>query len=677
LFFLVFFHKKNVFDEVNGKIDSMGPDIFETFIYPQLLIGTWAGYTAISLYRKESGYNRVRYKALKYRYMYGAAKDVMMAYENLGWVSPIFSSEKTIPPMLLPEEVDLGEEGNHSLVYYSVRTDCRFATNIPALIKLLIFWLSRQSKLKAKILIKKSGKIFIDKIGNLRARDEIEAVKLNWFRMKVYHEDMKVDRSIPEALLSLVTDGKHDDEKNDGITFENLLLDVGFSTQEALVTRITDMMAEKREDFARRNIVPSTADVHKNIKEMEKDDAARGVLDGSSDEDVDDESEEVSTESKDFPLRGHFEFKQGELKKIFNNKEEDVTPEEVRTNLDAMISVHAEKLVRLSLARAAQSRIDSNDDDHEKFSGSYIQSKEQQKGESDAILNGFSNDICWFLSAVCGWCLDTAIESRPIGRTLSPLEAVCAVRDGDIPLFMTRNYLALTSSCLLGDNDAGKKIHASADSDNRTYLQALAQNNDAVAKSTDKEVSERTLDFLRAIEENIRTLQSHLQKTSDKGDGGSDSNSPKVPPPALKKGDGGSADMILEDPPPASKERDDGSVDSESEIPPPASQEGDGGSEDSGSDSSAAAKAKVVLNSPSVVTRRQSEAKRSTRPGEDHSESQTKKRSRVSEEFAATEAMPATSAIEVDDTKKKPSKPSKASANRGRGGKGTVRRGNK
>jgi hypothetical protein len=494
------FDPQNIFDEIDGSIDSIGPDILEAFISPQLLIGTFAGYTAMASYKRSSGFDRVRYRALKYRYMYGAALDVMMAYEKLGWVSPIFSSDETIPPMLLVEEdLDQRKRNRNSLVYYSRRPEGHFATNIPALINLLFLWLSKQKKLRAKVVLKPTGDFFVDNRGDLLPISKIGKIQPKWFRMKVFHLDKGIKRSIPEALLSLVTDGRHDG-KDDGITFENLLLDVDFSTQEALKKRISDMLEEKRDDFARRNIIPTARDLLKNVKELDKDECARGVPE-KADAGVAAtgvavvESQEEAVESRNFPIKGQFGFNKGELKKIFQSNNGDATPKEVRTNLDAMISIHAEKLVRLSLARAAEMRIDPSSLD-EDFSSSYIQSQDMMKKESSAIMNAFSNDVCILLSAACGWQLDYVMkglseEGKEKGGVLdlsesdslsgdekakpSLLECVCRVRDGRVPLIALKTGMDEVCKRHGLPYDDEKKMEAVEQDDGEQKMPAVEQ----------------------------------------------------------------------------------------------------------------------------------------------------------------------------------------------------------
>ena len=145
---ILFLILQNIFDEIDGRIDGIGADIYQAFISPQLLIGTFSAYLALKYYRNRTGYDQVLFKNLKYHYMYGAAHDVLETYDMLGWVSPIFSQEKLIAPMLLPMPKEMVNERKNSLVHFSECNGSDFATNVPALIQLLIFWLSKKKKLR-------------------------------------------------------------------------------------------------------------------------------------------------------------------------------------------------------------------------------------------------------------------------------------------------------------------------------------------------------------------------------------------------------------------------------------------------------------------------------------------------------------------------------------------------
>ena len=141
---------------MDRRIDGLGGDIFETFITPQVLLGCYAAYLARSRLKNRKGYENISFRNLKYRFLYGAAKDVMETFELLGWVAPIFSSDEILPSMLVPVDVDnpSSKDRKDSLVYYSQRKGCQFATNIPALIELLIFWLCRNENLVATLITK-------------------------------------------------------------------------------------------------------------------------------------------------------------------------------------------------------------------------------------------------------------------------------------------------------------------------------------------------------------------------------------------------------------------------------------------------------------------------------------------------------------------------------------------
>ena len=453
----------------------------DTFITPQLTIGVFAAYGAKASLTALSGegYRDVSFQNLKYRYLHRAAKDVLEIVNSLGFVAPICSSDTILAPLLVPEQkADLsneaakqkasGDDGEKkpaakkkptkkksarpSLVYQNAKTG--YVTNIPALVNVLFFWISREKKLRPRLDIRvntQKGIYVCDQTGNLPDSEDLNMKRLmQMLQIRVYHEDFGVERNIPEAIMSLITDGRYFQGKQDGITFANLISDIPF-TAEQFVTRIGDFASEKHDGFSRRFWDPSDNDVKLNLQIMEEDEKLM-VGDSSGQElsiAATGTQQPVSQDNEIFATSGQFNFKGAALK---NLNADTLGPE---------ISAHSERLLRLVLAKAASDRIDPSNANHTQFSSLFIQENEK-KSTSNCIMNALSRDIIQFLLAICNFSLDAALEVSPDRSTFNPLDAMNEIRSGAIPIPMLRNMLADASKDMLGDGSASSAISASA-----------------------------------------------------------------------------------------------------------------------------------------------------------------------------------------------------------------------
>ena len=468
----------------------------ETFIYPQLWIGMFATYLAKSTTNNIKGYEKLTIQNLKYRYLYGAACDVLETIEMLGYVSPIFSTNNILPPLLIPvDDEESSDERKLSLVYYSSRPKCEFCSNIPALIQLILFWLSRKKTLVASISVRDSQRRpYFTRQGNLAAHDVFTDFPASAFRMRVQHKEKKVKRTIPQAILSLVTDSRQfggfdseeSEEADDGITFQNLLADLEFETKEAISRRMKDMDKVGFEAFARRMFSPSDSDKIHNDEEDYKDEEARtGVKlrgPGYLRKSTAGSGSAASTPSLAFPSQ--------QLVDIFGPKKAPfLDPKKVRSNLDLQIAVCCEKLVRLSLAKAAESRIDLENNEHSAFSPKYLQSEDSQKAKEEAIMNGLSQSIASVVSAMMNCTLDIAEKSNAAASSTpyeDPYKALEAVRNGEVPVHWIRSPLSQMANFLLNDKVTGTYLTSSSADERNKFAKATqkAEGEEAAAKKS-------------------------------------------------------------------------------------------------------------------------------------------------------------------------------------------------
>ena len=393
--------------------------------------------------------------------MYGAADDVMEAYEILGWVFPLVSSNEVSWMLLDPELGNTEEERKSTLVYHSKRKQQdHFATNVPGLISMLIFWLSKQSDLVSGVYSKdpksKTGAPFFTSQGNLLPKSEFGKYRSKWFRMTVKHKEYNVIRTIPEALLSLASDGREKgkfvgekESEHDGISIDNMMKDLArfdIVGHAKLRAEIDAMCNVKPMNFARNILNPTPTD-KKN--QQKKEDTGTGAA-----------SMKIlpMLEEKDdyYLAEGQFGFAEREMNKLsFEGQliSDDEIKKRQKQHLDRLISIHSEKLVRLALARAALPWVDKDNSKHTPFGGNYVQTPDMAAGNSAAIANAISTDIATFIVDMFNSSINVARQSGGRRNNLDPLDAVAEIRDGRVPLYHIRTELHHLCKVMLGVAD--------------------------------------------------------------------------------------------------------------------------------------------------------------------------------------------------------------------------------
>jgi hypothetical protein len=278
-------------------------------------------------------------------------------------------------------------------------------SNIPGIVYLLMLWLSKGEKLKAKLdtfdPASKTTEPFFDKSGNLLPKDVLPRYKSRWFRLKICYDNNNRWRSVPQALFSLMTDGREleggdlsgDTRRVDGISFHNMFNDLfqcGHKDIGSIRQAVTEMLSESPMAWARKLLCPTDAD----LKPKAAPKAAK-----KSREAEDEESDQESWYN--LLAKGRFGFTEAEMKRMFDNnlKGQTESANKVRKELDKQISIHAEKLVRLTLARAAEEYVNIHDKNHTAFGQVYVQTDDQKSGNSDAVASALSKDISLFLIA--------------------------------------------------------------------------------------------------------------------------------------------------------------------------------------------------------------------------------------------------------------------------------------
>lgn len=413
-----------------------------------MYLAAWSMYLFTKLVKHDNqDFKNVGVKNLMARHFYSGAMDVLELYERLGWLSPIFSKCTVVSQLLLHNAQK--DPSVKTLVFSSERS--MFATNIPALLKLLMLWLSKKKNLLSNITVRVNESYLCDAKGNLPAEAELPEFDINWYRMKVYHRDFRVERSIPDAVVGLISDGLATRQR-DGITFMNMLKDLDLQpdspeTKDKILKMVKEMDSARRQTFARELVDPTAKDKLNMRERAEKAGKSNSHSAASKDAPV------PTASLSGFQTKGNFSFPAGDLNNIFG-KEKNHSSSQIKDTITTQMSVHAEKLVRLAVANAAASRID--DEDNVKLTATYLQ--DNTKGESNAIMNGLSADICNLVTAISNWSLKSAESYIEQMDPVTAFSAVSAVRDGDIPVDHIREKLRFITSALLADPESTKQL---------------------------------------------------------------------------------------------------------------------------------------------------------------------------------------------------------------------------
>jgi NACalpha-BTF3-like transcription factor len=115
-------------------------------------------------------------------------------------------------------------------------------------------------------------------------------------------------------------------------------------------------------------------------------------------------------------------------------KEEVSNAGDAIQSIDPTVSMFMERVVQLSLGRAAGLRIETDNPSHKKFSRKFVQDPEENhKKDVKLIANSLSRDLIQIINALCNYSLDMA---QAAGKDLSPFDCLQDVRDGNIPMHL-------------------------------------------------------------------------------------------------------------------------------------------------------------------------------------------------------------------------------------------------
>lgn len=479
---------QNPFDEVDGEIVGISGDLFRTFIWCQSVIGNFAKYVMTTCI-PSSVLKKLKTKSLNWRYLSAASHDVFEVYKAVGWIAPIASGSKMFRDLLRPvppKKLDskIGDEEwmkqfprEENAVFYSERKNCTFATNVPALISILFLWLAERKSLEGYMQVEDAqGRLQFGSDGDLKPISEIPEIDKSLLRLKVSYKGNK--RTIAQAIVSLLTNGHGVKGSVDGITFANFLQDCNW-TEEMAKEKILKFPTADPSNVARRAFLPNKADKKALEKEAKRDAKKRDgkYKKGNTDDEEEDEEDEshgaggprtkktkkLSAEEVNrdnyYSEQGKFAYKPAELNKILP-KEEVSNAGDAIQSIDPTVSMLMERVVRLSLGRAAGLRIETDNPSHEKFSRKFVQDPEENhKKDVKLIANSLSRDLIQITNALCNYSLDMA---QAAGKDLSPFDCLQDVRDGNIPMHLAVEKLGQVAFSLCNDISAASELYQSA-----------------------------------------------------------------------------------------------------------------------------------------------------------------------------------------------------------------------
>jgi hypothetical protein len=468
------------------------------FINPQILIGFTAMYTFQS---SNEGVARATVGNLQTRFMQRAAIDVLEIIKHFGFVTPIPVSWQKFGRLFLPEQPLGSEEDDFDvadLVYKSPRQGISFFSNTMEVLKLLFVWVAEKKSLNCKIRgpfervrgqVSKDGTTknelvrLVKADGQLETRERFPKIQEDTFQLVFYHNYEPYNLlSVPDALYSLLTDGKStsEDKRRSHITFDNLLSDLEienlpgkllYKIQQIEAEGTSTYIKERMEKEVKSKKTPSVEGTvsdepkkkkrtSKNVKK--KNEWLKGQCPLEPIADSSDDEEAVVPDVDTF--KRSFKFHKGELSKLGMKKGDKivVTPQSVVDEFDAAISVHAEKLIRLIMARSAGMRIKADESNHTLFGPKYLQPEADgnNKREDTLYCSGFSKDIIHFLSGVCDFAIDQHMKCNE-SESNDPYGVLNMVRSGSVLLNPVREELLTMSTHLFEDKHGANAISKS------------------------------------------------------------------------------------------------------------------------------------------------------------------------------------------------------------------------
>jgi hypothetical protein len=579
LIFVLFFLGKVPFAEQQSdpkSIKGIESDILNLFIYPQILIGTTAMYAFIEA---NVGFKMARYKNLETRFMQRAAIDVLQIIKHFGFVTPIPVSWDKLGRLFLPEDPDCSEEGDFDVadfVHKSPREKISFFSNSLEVLKLLFIWAAKKKSLACAIrgpvtklvhsrtkngaMVTKSRKLVLSD-GQLDSKKDFPVIHEDAFQLLFFHKDKPTTKiSVPEALYSLLTGGKSTSEAEgkNPITFENLISDLNVEDNPGkLLRKLQKIEQEGTGTYIKNRMEPVVVkkkgpseddDVSGEPKKkkksrkkvLKKNVWLKGTCPLEPVPDTSDEEEEVvpvvqpesvSVGQDGFMESGNFKFQKLELAKLGMNDEEGVMKPQ-SDDFDGVISVHAEKLIRLMMARSARMHIDPGNSNHTSFGPSYFQ-PEAADGNKKTTTNaqvdrlycsGLSRDLVHFLSGLCNFAYDQQLKCNE-SDTVDPYQVLNMVRNGSVLLNPVRRELHTMSKYLFEDVQGADFI-----SNSIAHEEAVLLSKKTEAEETTKASYVKMDVFCKSRMKNVEKSQENtfatnaLDSTSNDGGRGDGSN---------------------------------------------------------------------------------------------------------------------------------------------------------
>jgi hypothetical protein len=296
-----------------------------------------------------------------------------------------------------------------------------------------------------------------------------------------FHEDHPKKRvTLAECIRSLLTQGtldkyvdaKKDVEYQNGINFYNAAIDMQCSAAD-LVKRIHEI------DLA----VPAWASScfgetpagEENVVDGEKAaDAGAGAKKGKAKKQELHDTNPIDWNSCDnFSEKEKFNFKASELKALVGS---DDTPADTKKKIEMAMHSNAEKVARLSLAKASWRRIEEDNRAHTQFSiDDYVQGPDTKPtAKCDAIAGNISASMCHFMEGLWKYALDQVVDS---GRSSADPKSAKLQVESNAVLYEVKNLMADICQDMLRCEASAKAIRDEANSSRGFFDSTVGDSN--------------------------------------------------------------------------------------------------------------------------------------------------------------------------------------------------------
>ena len=528
-----------------GTLKKIGEDIYHVLLYVQAYIGL-AGAKKVHSTNERA----LNYRNLVTRHMADAAKDVMELIDRYGMNVPI--PEKWVAKgasFLLPEKPDCDLEDsdveeelsdfeeyeeddpkeddaepetkdeeeqwtvNHNCIWTSDRPlHEEFRTNLPGLVKMVLYWASVSDLLKVDVSITREKIKLLDRSGNLIDKTADKKMKRGFplfaprqWQLTLIHEEDDIRYTLPDAIERLLTVV---DPNEKGITLKNMLKETGGFKK---IAKGVDFMNDPQK-WCSNSFGPK----------------AQRKSDGEGNASAPAPSPPAETTFDQYTTTGKFALSKTDFNSIEAGNWKD--GKDGMKFLDKKISSQMEKVTRLILGRETGMRIKNGKAGD--FGKGFFQ---YEASDKTLIAQNLSLMMIRTMTACCNYALDLSIKMRELpGPKLTAREALeCqgSIEANEVDLQQLRENLAVMCGGLCKDIGSAKRIpprfpeNAAAtpeDDSVRKFKKSRINRHVSVMNAVIQRPFQRTI-YWEEIEENLKFKAPQVQ-----GDGRPPQRTPRT-----------------------------------------------------------------------------------------------------------------------------------------------------